>query len=207
MLTCKDITVPNVLTMMRILMAVAAIFLLRHDQYQALAAWMLIIASMLDYFDGWYARKFKQVTKLGAHLDPFADKVLMSVIFISLSIVFSWSWFYFFVSVILLREIAITVYRIIVRKRFGDYMPASKLGKIKTILQSIAGDLMLFYIFIFPGKVPERNWIIFTVMAVIMFITVDSGLRYILPECRDGKKRSILERIFQLVFRASAGRA
>ena len=207
MIRKSDVTVPNVLTVLRILMAVSAIFLIGKADYSRLGASMLITASFLDYFDGWYARKFKQVTKLGTHLDPFADKVLMAVIFISLGRAFAWTWFYYFVAVIMLREIIITVYRMIVRRRSGEYIQASRLGKIKTIVQSVVGDLLLFYIYFYPGKIPDHNWLIFSVMAIVMFITVDSGLRYILPRCSDGKKRSVLERVSKWIFGALAGEA
>ena len=207
MLRKSDITVPNGLTVLRIVMAVSAIFLISRDEYSRLAALMLITASFLDFFDGWYARRFKQVTKLGTHLDPFADKVLMAVIFISLSRAFAWNWFYYFVAVIMLRAIIITVYRMLVRRRSGEYIQASRLGKIKTIVQSVVGDLLLFYIYLYPGEIPERNWLIFSVMAVVMFITVDSGLRYILPKCSDGKKRSVLERVSKWIFGVLAGEA
>jgi CDP-diacylglycerol--glycerol-3-phosphate 3-phosphatidyltransferase len=205
MVTRSDVTVPNVLTVLRILMAVSAIFLIGKADYSRLAASMLIIASFLDYFDGWYARKFKQVTKLGTHLDPFADKVLMAVI--SLGRAFAWTWFYYFVAVIMLREIIITVYRMIVRRRSGEYVQASKLGKIKTILQSVVGDSLLFYIYFYPGKIPDHYWLIFSVMTIVMFVTVDSGLRYILPRCSDGKKRSVLERVSKWIFGALAREA
>lgn len=198
----KEITVPNILTLLRMLMALAAAALILGGGNTALAAGMLIIASVLDYFDGWYARKFHQKTKLGAHLDPFADKVLISVIFLILAGLFRWPWFSFFVAVILAREILITLYRMIMRRKTGALLPASRLGKIKTTIQCLAGDSMVFFIFIYPARVPERNWIIFSVMAVTMFITVDSGLRYLLPKCSDGKKRSVLERIVQWIFAA-----
>ncbi len=203
----SDVTVPNVLTVLRILMALSAIFLIGDPDYSRLAASMLIIASFLDYFDGWYARKFKQVTKLGTHLDPFADKVLMSVIFILLGRALEWTWFNYFVAVIMLREVIITVYRMIVRRRSGEYVQASRLGKIKTIVQSVVGDLLLFYIYFYPGRIPVHERLIFSVMAAVMFITVDSGLRYILPRCSDGKKRSVLERVMKWIFGALAGEA
>lgn len=200
MIRRKDVTVPNFLTVMRILMAIFAIFMIGTAEYSRIAAMMLIAASFLDFFDGWYARKFKQVTKLGTHLDPFADKVLMAVIFISLSRAFNWGWFYYFVAVIMLREIIITFYRMRVRRRSGEYIPANRLGKIKTIIQSIVGDTLIFYIFIYPKSIPGNNWLIFSIMTMVVFITIDSGLRYILPRCSDGKKRSVLERISKWVF-------
>jgi CDP-diacylglycerol--glycerol-3-phosphate 3-phosphatidyltransferase len=193
----KEITVPNIMTLLRIIMAVMAAFLIRVPGRAGLAAWMLIFASILDYFDGWYARKFHQKTRLGAHLDPFADKVLVTVVFLIIATTIKTTWFYFFVGVILLREILVTVYRIVVRRNAGVFVPASWLGKIKTTVQCLVGDGMLFYLFIFPAKIPEKYWVIFVLMLLTAAITVDSGLGYVLPKCSDGKNRSVIERILQ----------
>jgi CDP-diacylglycerol--glycerol-3-phosphate 3-phosphatidyltransferase len=181
-------------------MAAVAAVLFAYYRQNELAAWLCIIASLLDYFDGWYARRFRQKTRLGAHLDPFADKVLISVVFITLSYHLRWNWFSLFVAIILLRELIITVYRMLVRKRSGMFIPASKLGKTKTLVQCVVCDSILFYIFIHPGRIPSEGWLIFIAMTITLFITIDSGSRYILPSCSDGKKRSIGERLYQLIF-------
>lgn len=200
----KEITIPNILTLLRILMAIAAAIMFREKTFPAFAASMLIVASFLDFFDGWYARKFHQTTRLGTHLDPFADKVLIAVVFVVLSIAFRWIWFSLFVAIILVRELLITIFRMIVRRKSGDFVPASKLGKLKTTVQCVVGDSLIFYIYIMPGMLPDHNWFIFTVMLATTFITVDSGLRYLLPRCQDGKKRSVIERLIQSIFGVSA---
>jgi CDP-diacylglycerol--glycerol-3-phosphate 3-phosphatidyltransferase len=197
----RDITVPNVLTVLRILMALVAAFLLNHGNgLSGAAAVLLLLAMLLDYFDGWYARKFQQTTSLGAHLDPFADKVMITVIFIALAIVFKSSWFTFLVCVILAREFVITVYRWRIHERSGTLVPASPLGKVKTLVQCIVGGSLISYIYIYPGTVPEDHRMILAMMLVTTFITVDSGMRYVLPRCSDGKKRSVIERLIQHVF-------
>ncbi len=185
-------------------MALAAGILFILHWGEEAASLMCIFASILDYFDGWYARKFKQSTKLGAHLDPFADKVLIAIIFLSLSFILHWLWFVIFVGMILLREALITIYRIEKRRISGVFTPASKMGKIKTAVQCIVGSSLLFYIYIYPGKIPTNMWFVFFIMTVTLFITVDSGLRYLLPSCSDGKKRSAFERLCQWIFGSRA---
>jgi CDP-diacylglycerol--glycerol-3-phosphate 3-phosphatidyltransferase len=180
-------------------MAVTAGFFFAMQRHEAIAAALCIMASLLDYFDGWYARKFHQTTRLGAHLDPFADKVLICIIFLTLSLTLRWKWFSFFVCIILVREVIITGYRVYTRRRAGRFIPASMLGKIKTLIQSVVGDLLLFYIFVYPEKMPTNGGLIFVLMACTSFITIDSGLRYLLPTCADGKRRSALERLYQVV--------
>jgi CDP-diacylglycerol--glycerol-3-phosphate 3-phosphatidyltransferase len=200
----KDLSVPNIMTCLRMLMAIAAGILFQRGQHVSFAAMLCIAASVLDYFDGWYARRYRQSTKLGAHLDPFADKVLIAVVFIALCFAVRWPWFSFLVAMILLREASITVYRMVILRRSGRFVPASRLGKIKTTVQCIVGDTLLFYVFIYPQSVPESATAIFPALLATFFITVDSGLRYVLPSCSDGKKRSALERLYQLIFSVRA---
>jgi CDP-diacylglycerol--glycerol-3-phosphate 3-phosphatidyltransferase len=204
----RDITVPNVLTVLRMLMAlVAAYLLISNNGHRRTAAILLLVAMLLDYFDGWYARKFKQTTSLGAHLDPFADKVMIAVIFVTLALNFRTLWFTLFVAVILARELIITIYRWRVHERSGSLVPASRLGKLKTVVQCVVGGSTIFYIYVYPGRMPDNHPVIFAAMLITAFITVDSGLRYVLPRCSDGKKRSVMERLIQHIFGVGAREA
>jgi len=196
-----DITVPNFLTVLRIVSALLAAVLFIINKEENVAALMCIAAGILDYFDGWYARKFHQTTRIGSHLDPFADKVLIAVIFIFLAIEVRWLWFSIFVSIILTRELAITVYRIAIRKKYGQFTKASIFGKIKTTVQCLVGDLMLFYIFVMGRPASNHRTLIFVFMLITLLVTVDSGFRYILPSCSDGKKKSLAERLYQWILR------
>ncbi len=196
----SDITVPNVLTLLRILLAIFAAVLFTRGQHYALAAWMCVVASLLDYFDGWYARRFHQKTRLGAHLDPFADKVLIGVIFVTAAAAIRSGWFSYFVVLILLRETALTVYRVIRRKRSGTFTPASMLGRVKTFAQCLVGNGLLLHIYVYPAKLPEQSIFLFIIMIVLLSLTLDSGMRYLLPRCSDGKQRSGFERLARWMF-------
>ena len=193
------VNVPNILSFIRIIGSVAALLVIRDQRYTPAAAWMLILASFLDYFDGWYARKYDQETGFGAHLDPIADKVLVAVTFIVLCDALRLSWFNAFVAVILAREAVMIFYRSFLAMRRGSSMAAGRFGKVKTTVQYLVADSMLFYIFIHPGRIPESNGLIFAGISATALITVDSGLGYMLPACRDGKKRSMIERFLQFV--------
>jgi CDP-diacylglycerol--glycerol-3-phosphate 3-phosphatidyltransferase len=138
------------------------------------------------------------------HLDPLADKILIAIVFITIASVLDFIWFTFFVGLLLLREIVITGYRTVRRKRSGKLTPASMMGRIKTFIQCIVGDGLLFYIFIYPQKVPGRSLFLFIIMIVTLSVTLDSGMRYLLPKCSDGKRRSLLERLGRLIFATRA---
>ncbi|MBN1885558.1 MAG: CDP-alcohol phosphatidyltransferase family protein [Candidatus Krumholzibacteriota bacterium] len=193
-------TVPNLLTSLRILMAITAACLFAGTEATAVAALLCIAASMLDWLDGWYARRFGQTTDLGAHLDPAADKILAGVIYVALAARFRWPWFSYLVGVMAVREAAVTLYRLVRRRRTGHLMPASRLGKAKTLVQCVVGDVLLFWTFVRPGTTPFFTREVFALMLLTTVLTVDSGLRYLLPRCPDGKKRSVTERIAQAVF-------
>ncbi|MGN0470725.1 MAG: CDP-alcohol phosphatidyltransferase family protein, partial [Acutalibacteraceae bacterium] len=70
----KNLTVPNLLSFIRILVIPPLIIFLL-DQNFIMAGVMLIISGVSDMFDGMIARKFNQVTQLGKMLDPIADKL------------------------------------------------------------------------------------------------------------------------------------
>lgn len=100
--------------------------------------WLLLLAFILiaasDGVDGAIARKQNTVTKLGKLLDPIADKILLGGSFIVLSMLNVIPWWA--TIAILVREVAMTVYRLIVVK--NKVIPASASGKSKTIVQAIA---------------------------------------------------------------------
>jgi CDP-diacylglycerol--glycerol-3-phosphate 3-phosphatidyltransferase len=100
--------------------------------------WILLLAFILiaasDGIDGAVARKQNKVTKLGKLLDPIADKVLFGGAFIVLSVLGVMPWWA--TIAILVREVAMTIYRLIVVK--NKVIPASSSGKSKTIMQAIA---------------------------------------------------------------------
>ena len=100
--------------------------------------WLLLLAFILiaasDGIDGAIARKQNTVTNLGKILDPIADKVLFGGSFIVLSILNVVPWPA--TVLILVREVAMTAYRLVVVK--NKVIPASASGKSKTIVQAIA---------------------------------------------------------------------
>ena len=70
---------------------------------------------------------------------------------------------------------------------------------------AVVGPIIIFLLMGIAGLTVRQ--VIFIAMLVTTFITVDSGLRYILPSCRDGKKRSVMERLIQHLFGVGAREA
>lgn len=82
----ENLTVPNILSVLRILLIIPFVFFFLSKNYIAAAA-MVIISGLSDMFDGMIARKFNQITALGKILDPIADKLTLVAVIICIGII------------------------------------------------------------------------------------------------------------------------
>lgn len=138
-------TVPNVVTVIRIVMAVIAAACFFTRRYEGVAVALCVTAALLDIFDGWYARAFAQCSHLGEHLDPLADKLLMAVVYGEIAVGMGSVAVWTLLGFIALRELAMTVFRSYSLRRYRRFIPANRLGKSKMILQSTVGLAILAY--------------------------------------------------------------
>ncbi|WP_264737251.1 CDP-diacylglycerol--glycerol-3-phosphate 3-phosphatidyltransferase [Cytobacillus firmus] len=137
-----------------------------------IGALIFIIASVTDWVDGYFARKYNLVTNLGKFLDPLADKLLVSaalIVLVDLELAPSW-----IVIIIISREFAVTGLRLVLAGE-GEVVAANQLGKIKTWAQIVAISALLLHNIIF-----EMVSIPFDLIAlwVAMFFTIWSGWDY-----------------------------
>jgi CDP-diacylglycerol--glycerol-3-phosphate 3-phosphatidyltransferase len=179
--------VANIITVIRILMAPAFFALLLVDDGHdgALRIWaavLFVVAIITDSADGIIARRQNLVTDFGKLVDPIADKVLIGGALISLSILGELPWYV--TVIIMVREIGITVFRFMVLS--DRVIPASRGGKIKTVLQAVAITLALF-----PFWNVFGHWVdvVNTVLMTLAFIaTVLSGLDYLYQAWKHGRQ-------------------
>ncbi|MET4129901.1 CDP-diacylglycerol--glycerol-3-phosphate 3-phosphatidyltransferase [Roseovarius sp. MBR-6] len=134
-------TVPNILTMIRLLAApgVAVMFLYFTRPYADWFALILFVgAAITDWFDGYLARNWKQVTKIGTMLDPIADKAM---VVIALMVIVGYSsmspWLVLPATVILFREVFVSGLREFLGDTAGT-LRVTQLAKWKTTAQMIA---------------------------------------------------------------------
>lgn len=167
--------IANALTLLRI--ALVPVFgwllLLNHGQSnrdRVLAAVVFAIASITDRIDGDIARARGLVTEFGKVADPIADKALMGMALVGLSILGELPWWV--TIVVLAREVGITGMRFVVIRH--GIIPASRGGKLKTLLQAVAIGL---YVLPLAGV---WHGVAVVVMAVAVVVTLVTGADYVL---------------------------
>ena len=134
--------VPNKISAARLLLSFVFFALLPLQFYWA-ALIVFVIAAGTDWVDGWYARKYNMVTKLGRVLDPFCDKILICGAYILIAVemdaLFPWyakiaGWM---AVVVVGRELLVTVLRSMIEGAGGDFS-AKWAGKLKMGFQCVA---------------------------------------------------------------------
>ncbi len=150
-LKSKTLNIPNLLAFIRLLLAPvmyillvnqdAAVFEEIHPSWlNYFAAFIFVLASATDFFDGYIARTFDQITVMGKILDPLADKMLTLAGFLGLmmqDVASPWP-----IYLIITRELFITGLRVSAVSE-GIDIAASWMGKVKTVVQMIAIGFLL----------------------------------------------------------------
>ena len=147
--------VPNFLTLLRIVFSLIVFALIGWHRYDV-ALFFFLLAAFTDALDGWWARRFRQITTFGRIMDPFADKFLVCGVFICLIAIPEMTtdkagypaWLMlqpWMVIVIIGRELLVTSLRAFVESAGGDFS-AKWLGKLKMIMQCAAIIFALLYL-------------------------------------------------------------
>jgi len=185
--------IANIITVIRILMAPAFVALLLADDgrdgtERVWAAVLFVVAIVTDSADGIIARRQNLVTDFGKLVDPIADKVLIGGALVSLSILHELPWFV--TVLIMVREIGITVFRFAVLS--DRVIPASRGGKIKTVLQAVAITLALFPLWNVFGDWVQ--WLNVILMTLAFVATMWSGIDYLWQAWRHNRTAAASQR-------------
>ncbi|BBY48192.1 CDP-diacylglycerol--glycerol-3-phosphate 3-phosphatidyltransferase [Mycolicibacterium arabiense] len=176
------VNVANLLTGLRVVLVpvfLAALFVGDgHETFWRLVAFAVFtVAVITDRIDGEIARAYGMVTEFGKLADPIADKALIGAALIGLSLLGDLPWWV--TVVILVREIAVTLLRFAVIRT--GVIPASRGGKLKTLVQAVAIGL-----FVLPlsGAWLTGAWVL---MVAAVVLTVLTGLDYVLSAVRGAR--------------------
>jgi len=184
----------NKLTISRIALTFIFMFFLfsKGFVYKTVALLVFTIAAWTDFFDGFLAKRRKEISDFGRFMDPIADKILILaafLAFVEMKLIPAWM-----VVVIVSREFIITGLRLAALAR-GEILEAEMVGKHKTISQmSSIYIILIFIVFRESGtgvfKFWNENWehsfknIIFYMMIITTFLTVVSGISYLVKNKR-----------------------
>ena len=167
-----NVNLPNALTLLRIFLVpfLVVVLLTKFEGREIVALAIFLLATATDFFDGWLARRRREITTLGALLDPIADKLLISAAFISLvEVGLAPAWM---VVVVVAREFAVTGLRSIAAGQ-GILISASGWGKAKMASQITAVSLLIlserYEWVLLPGRI--ALW-------VVVAVAIISGAQY-----------------------------
>lgn len=171
--------IANILTIVRIILVpLFAWLLLQGGGENAAMRWWatacFLLAIVTDRIDGDLARSRGLVTDFGKVADPIADKALIGTAFVGLSLIGVLPWWV--TVVVLAREGGITALRFVVIRH--GVMPASRGGKLKTVLQSVSLTIFLMPLFVFPLQAWWQA-VAWAVMLAALTVTVATGVDYV----------------------------
>ena len=176
------LNVPNVLTVVRIPLTVILCAFIEQRLWPA-ALVTFVVAAVTDWIDGWWARRYEQLSTFGRVFDPLTDKILIGSAFIFLVLVPESAMQAWMVAIVIGRELLITGVRGYVEslgKKFG----ADWFGKLKTILQCLWLLAVLIYLSVIQ-QMPDSSLkapveiLHYGLLYAMLAATVLSGLQYI----------------------------
>jgi CDP-diacylglycerol--glycerol-3-phosphate 3-phosphatidyltransferase len=182
---------PNTLTWLRILMipGIVVLFYLPVWWAHPAAGVGFALAGITDTLDGYFARKLGQTSRLGAFLDPVADKLIVAAALV-LIVSRDPQWYMVIAAIVIIgREIAVSALRewmaeIGARGR----IKVSVLGKYKTIMQIIGLSLLLFRLDLLGIPIYPLGLILTGVAAVLTLWSMILYLRLAWPELRNSSQ-------------------
>ncbi|AMW17365.1 CDP-diacylglycerol--glycerol-3-phosphate 3-phosphatidyltransferase [Glaesserella parasuis] len=170
------LNIPTYLTLFRVaLIPLFIVWFYLPIQYSAeITTLIFFIASITDWFDGYLARKWNQTTRLGAFLDPVADKVLVAIALVSVVEYYHTWWITIPAGIMIAREIIISALREWMAE-LGERasVAVSIWGKVKTTAQMLALGGLLW------RQAPWMEYTAFALLYIAAILTIWSMLQYL----------------------------
>ena len=186
-LNCVRMTLPNQLTILRMLLTPLFVLLFISERlvFKQASVVVFAVAALTDWYDGWVARKLGKVTRWGIFLDPLADKILTSAAFVA----FAWLGMIevWMVWVIVVRDISITLLRSFAE--LGHHtLHTNFSAKVKTFAQMVFIYAVMLAV-VLGDSVPslsnvtkvilDKNVLYFS-MLVVTVLTFGTGVQYLI---------------------------
>lgn len=166
------VNLPNLLTMLRILMIPLFVYLLVYD-FTVWALGVFVVAGLTDALDGAVARMSGQQTELGKYLDPIADKLLITTAFVALAMLALIP--YWMLIIVISRDVILLLGTVVMHVTQGGFdIAPSMLGKVTTAAQLLL-IVMVLSALVGMNTEPYMDGAMWMVAAV----TVTSGLHYL----------------------------
>lgn len=176
----KLFNVPNQLTAVRFVLSIVVFILIGLQKYIP-ALVVFSVAAATDWVDGYWARRYGQVTKLGRIFDPFVDKIIICGTFVFLTAEMPRSGIAPWVTVVVVgRELLVTALRSLIEGSGGDFS-AKWVAKWKMGFQCLAAGASL--VALAKGGVATTpdwiNWVLLASVWLTLLTTIYSGIEYL----------------------------
>lgn len=168
----SDMTISNALSLLRLFLAIPFWFLLNNFQNQDARVMLILLGVVVvftDWADGFFARKFNQITELGKIIDPLADKICSGILIYKLYLIGEITPFLFFL--LIGRDTLIFFGGILLTKYLRKVLPSNSLGKITVTFIAI-------FIFMIFFAVDKNSYFYLFICYLIIFLSFLSLLAY-----------------------------
>lgn len=160
------LTIPNLLSMVRLLLIpVIMVLYLHYDKY-VFAAIVIVISGITDVVDGIIARKFNMISDLGKVLDPLADKLTQIAMVVCIAI--NTPYVFFLVGILIIKDLLLFLLGLFVLKKTDTVNSSRWYGKVCTVIIYSS----MFALFLFPKIDPTIVGILFSVCSAFAVVSI-----------------------------------
>ena len=172
-------TIPNILTLLRVLLVPVIVMLLINEEKNILLWWafgLFLVSAITDFLDGWLARKLDQESDFGRLIDPIADKLLIVGVYFALVENGTITDLHVIAFILIVcREVLVSALREYLAK-FSINMSPTKLAKLKTAIQLVTSAALII------SPLFSDTFLLFSLIGLWLsvVITISTGYSYCL---------------------------
>lgn len=164
MINYKFNTVSNYISLLRVFLVIPLVWSYFENVFFDYASFLMLFAAVTDFADGYFARKFNQISEFGKFIDPLADKIFVFILVLVFYLDNRISSFYFYL--IILRDVFIFLGGIYVTKKLKYILPSNLIGKMTV---TFIGFYLLFLSFGLNNFITDSFYIISIILVFVSF--------------------------------------